>query len=816
MSDEDPPHSIAADVTIAVGADSAIPPPSLGPVTISDMTLAQEVLSNRWEILGMLGMGGMGTVYRARDRELEEVVALKLLRAEHVGPEGIDRFRREVKLARRVTHKNVARVHELGEHDGRRFFTMELVEGESLHQHIDRKGALPFKRVLEIGLAIARGLEAAHEVGVIHRDLKPDNVLMSRDGRVAVTDFGIASLTTEASATQTTSFVGTPLYMAPEQVDRSRALDARTDLYAFGAVLYEMVTGDVPFTGPTPLAIAVARLQQAAPDPRVRRSETPNALAELILACMARDPDHRPGSAADVARSLEELRGQLVPAASASQPSLPPPAPAPGATTISFPWSALTKSGTTRLALLPIWNGGAPEDAYLADGLSDDLIDGLATVRAVQVLSRSTVARFAGRSADPRQVGNELGADVVAEGSLRRAPDGRLRLSLRLINARDGLQLWSKRMDFADAEILEVSDLATREIATALTGTPQRESRKLSDPQAVDLYLRARTASRELSPAGAAQAVQYFDAALSFNPTDSLLLAGRATALARLSFFEGNRLEAAAEAAEQAVRMGPQSGESHLAKANVLLHENRVREALSSGLRAVSLAPSLGEAHHLVGRVVAEVGPLDLARRFLESAFALEPSSFIVTDLSRVIALQGHLDLALGMLKLDDPHLPNHISYHFVRARLAMWAGDEEAAKDSVRALSTVALDQSFRGGNTIRVLTIIFDMTRRFDLAVAETFADAEQRSIRRSLVLFQLMTEALCWRHDYESAETLIVRAVDSGLHDLVWLDRCPLLAPLRMRLVVPKCREVLVQRASAVRSVLPRSPGSLVMAS
>jgi serine/threonine-protein kinase len=192
---------------------------------------AREVLAGRWEIRGLIGSGGMGTVYRARDRELDEDVALKVLRAEVLSPADLDRFRREVKLSRKVTHKNVARVFELAEHDGRRFFTMEIVEGESLRGRLERSGRLPFEAVIGIGIAVCRGLAAAHDEGVIHRDLKPDNVLISNTGRIAITDFGIASSLEREAGGEASAFVGTPHYMAPEQVDGSRSIDARADIY---------------------------------------------------------------------------------------------------------------------------------------------------------------------------------------------------------------------------------------------------------------------------------------------------------------------------------------------------------------------------------------------------------------------------------------------------------------------------------------------------------------------------------------------------------------------------------------------------------
>ena len=254
----------------------------------------------------MIGSGGMGTVYRARDLELDEVVALKVLRRELLSAPGIvDRFRREAKLARRVTHRNVARVFDIGEHEGEKFLTMELVDGESLAATIAREGAFSVVRAVEIAAAIAAGLASAHAAGVIHRDLKPDNVLIASDGRVVLTDFGIArAIISSGPAATVGGLVGTPAYMAPEQVE-GREVDARADLYALGALMFELVTGHRAWARRTAIfVVAAARLTSPPPDPRARRPDLPAPAAELIMRCLARQPEHRPASAEEVSAWL--------------------------------------------------------------------------------------------------------------------------------------------------------------------------------------------------------------------------------------------------------------------------------------------------------------------------------------------------------------------------------------------------------------------------------------------------------------------------------------------------------------------------------
>ena len=259
---------------------------------------AGERFANRYVVLRMLGVGGMGAVYAVRDDAVGETVALKILTLDVGGrsTEVLERFRREVRVARRVTHRNVARTFDLGEHGGIHFLTMELVEGESLDARLARQGRLPIAVGAEIAIQICEGLAAAHAAGVVHRDLKPANVLCARSGRVVLTDFGIARALADDGASakvKTAGIVGTPAYMAPEQVSGGVA-DARADLYALGVVLYELVTGELPFDGDSPMAAAVARLLRDPEDPRTHMPDLPAELAALVLRCLAREPAGRP------------------------------------------------------------------------------------------------------------------------------------------------------------------------------------------------------------------------------------------------------------------------------------------------------------------------------------------------------------------------------------------------------------------------------------------------------------------------------------------------------------------------------------------
>src|ERR1700690_1691570 len=413
-------------------------PSTAAPSTATPSLDPAHVIAGRYEVLGMLGVGGMGAVYKVRDRELDEVVALKMLKRDIADSPGIvDRFRREVKLARRVTHPNVARTFDLGERAGERFLTMELIEGESLAAMIAREGQLPLAQVVEIVGAICAGLTAAHAAGVVHRDLKPDNVLIASSGRVVITDFGIARAQEAGAASRTAIPVGTPAYMAPEQVESAADIDGRADIYALGAMIFELLTGHLPFEADSIFAMAAMRLTRPPPDPRVYRPDLPESVALLVQKCMAREPRDRPESAREIAARFANL---TLPASEALM------------RTGESRAVVETSDGSQRtVAVLPFRNAGPPEDDYLVDGLTDDLIDTLSMMPGLRVRPRGVVMQLKGTSGDPRQLGRELNVQVVVDGTVRPAADS-IRVSARVLSVEDGFQLWAKRFDGTRAE----------------------------------------------------------------------------------------------------------------------------------------------------------------------------------------------------------------------------------------------------------------------------------------------------------------------------------------------------------------------------
>ncbi|APR87287.1 Putative serine/threonine-protein kinase pknL [Minicystis rosea] len=753
----------------------------------------RQVLAHRYEILSLIGAGGMGTVYRARDLELEEMVALKVLRRELVDAPGIlERFRREVKLARRVTHHNVARVFDIGEHEGEKFLTMELVDGEPLSAVIARVGAMSAARAAEIARAIAEGLMSAHAAGVVHRDLKPDNVLIGKDGRVVISDFGIArGLLDLAGASSTMGMLlGTPAYMAPEQVEGRADIDARADIYAFGALLFELFTGARVWPGDSPIVVASARLHGPPPDPRTKKPSLPAACAELTLRCLARERHDRPASMAQIVSDLTTIAATVT-EVTLTTPRTPAmlavtPTPAP--------------SGEKTVAVLPFRNGGAHEDDYLAEELTDDLIDALSMTRGLKVRSRGTVARFRGTDLDPREIGRELGVQVVVDGSVRRAR-GHVRISARLVSVSDGFQLWAKRFDRPEQEVLSINDEVARAISAALTVDASAAAQRVapSDPVAIDLYLRARHEYRKFWPEHVERSVGLFEQALALAPDDPLILSGLAVALTRRAFFAGgDGFDVAHRIADRAVQAAPEMGEAQLALGTVLFHSGAPAEAVRALKKAVARSPGLADAHAALGRLLVEAGAPEDGLRRLEAAIRLDPDAPNVgAEIGRLHALFGRWDESEAeMMKLmarDDK-----FAFWTLRARMALWRRQHELAEAYLLELGD--------SEKSLLIPQMILELARARKLPGGmmpdiEIFTALKSGGLRRRALSYQLRAEIFGFLNDGDRAIEAIAGALENGLIDREWLERCPILDVARAHPGYAPLHAALVRRTDEI---------------
>ena len=402
---------------------------------------------SHYKITAKLGAGGMGEVFLATDTTLDRQVALKFLpESLRDNPEARGRLVREAKAASKLNHPNILAIYAVESDQNRDFIVMEYVEGHSLTEHLAQRSHT-LNDLIEIALQIAAGLGKAHQSGVLHRDIKPSNVLVDTEGRVRILDFGLATFTDAARLTQTGSTLGTAAYMSPE-LARGRACDHRADLFSFGVVLYEMVTGQLPFRGDHPVALAYAICNET-PEPIARyKSVAPDELQLIISKSLAKDPEERYQSAADLSADLKRLR------TAGATPQTP------------------AASRRKMLAVLPFENLGAAEDEFFADGITEEIISRLAAVSKLGVISRTSAMHYKGTHKALREIGSELGVDYVLEGTVRwgRSPAGpsRVRITPQLIKVQDDTHLWSDRYDRVIDDIFAIQSEIAEEVLRQL------------------------------------------------------------------------------------------------------------------------------------------------------------------------------------------------------------------------------------------------------------------------------------------------------------------------------------------------------------
>ncbi len=482
------------------------------------------VFSDRYRIVEVLGHGGMGRVYKAFDAEIEEIVSLKLINPEITADRStIERFQNELRLARRISHKNVCRLYHFSRSNGNYYITMEYVQGEDLKRMIRMTGQFNAAAAVDIAIQLCNGLAEAHSLGIIHLDLKSSNIMIDREGTVRIMDFGLARSLQEKVKTGAGALVGTPEYMSPEQVE-GKPVDQRSDIYSLGVILYESVTGRVPFKGETPLHTAVKQKTESPDHPSRFNSLVPENLSCVILKCLEKNPAKRYQNIQEARADLNSIQGEL---SRASRSQGQEPAPAfqrfrsrfrrgwwAGATVILL--SLLLRaylfnreqnsappvsSGRVSLVVLPFENLGPPEDEYFADGLTEEITSRLLLLHGLQVTSRTSAQHYKATEKSIQQIGNELGVAYVLEGTVRwergGSGEGRVRVTPRLIRVSDDTDLWSDIYDRVIGDILSLQSEIAEEVILQLDLTvlePERLSLLASSTDSVeahDCYLRA-------------------------------------------------------------------------------------------------------------------------------------------------------------------------------------------------------------------------------------------------------------------------------------------------------------------------------------
>ncbi len=604
-------------------------------------------LADRYHIERELGAGGMATVYLARDLKHGRPVALKVLREDIATLMGSGRFEREIRLAARLQHPHICAVHDSGENAGMFWFTMPFVEGESLEARLARTGRLPADEALRIGAEAALGLAAAHAQGVIHRDIKPANLLLSTDGSTLVADFGIAralggsgTAPGDAPLTQTGFSPGTPAYMSPEQLAGGREVDARSDVFSLGVVLLEMLSGERPggLSGlPAVLALsAERRVPQAA-----QQDDWPPGTEAVVRRAIALDPAERYRSMEEFRRAIEGLRrGQ------ASSIGRWPVVAAVliVVAAIGVAVGMLTRGGgdghLAQIAVLPLADQSPAQDqAWFSDGLAEELTTQLGRVPALQVAARGSAFQFRG-DVDVREVGRRLGVGSVLTGSVRKQ-DTRLRVSVQLVDAREGRELWSETYDRTSADVFavqsEIAHAVTNALAIRLAGPADSSvsRRATHDLAAYDQFLKGRFALNQRTEATLPEAVRSFEAAVARDSTFSRAWAGLAEAALLLPLYTITPPDSAwpivRHAARRAIALDPSLAEAHSALGyGTMLYEWDWPAAERAFKDAIAADPNYPTAHHWYGDFLAGRGRFDEALVQMQHAHNLDPLSRII------------------------------------------------------------------------------------------------------------------------------------------------------------------------------------------
>ncbi len=581
-------------------------------------------LSQSYTIDRELGRGGMATVYLAQDVKHERLVALKVLHPELAASLGPDRFLREIKTAARLNHPHILGLHDSGEANGFLYYVMPYVEGESLRERLDREHQLPVDEAVHHARSIAAALDYAHRQNVVHRDIKPENVMLY-EGEAMVMDFGIAKAVSVAgheTLTQTGMMVGTPAYVSPEQAAGEPEIDGKSDQYSLACVLYEMLSGERAFSGPTAQAVMAKRFTESPKSLRSLRGSVPESVEKAVSKAMSTDASARYKTAAMFAQALAS--GSLTTPTDTA--TLPQP----------------TVSAAKSVAVLPFVNASAdPENEYFADGMAEEIINALSKVQTLRVASRIVSFALKGKNEDLGEVGRKLHVSTVLDGTVRRMGN-RVRITAQLVNVADGYQLWSERYDREMEDIFAIQDDISQAIVKALRVILSEDEKKAIEKarvvnlQAYEYYLRGRQSFHQLRRKSLEYARQMFNRAIEIDPDYALAHAGVSDSCSLLyTYFdarESNLRQADAES-ERALELDPALAEAHVARAIALWLNKRNEEAEEHFETAIKLDPKLFEAPYFYGRALKSQGRFAEAVKLFERAAAIRPEDFQAASL---------------------------------------------------------------------------------------------------------------------------------------------------------------------------------------
>ncbi len=631
----------------------------------------------------------MARVYLAHDLKYEREVAVKVLRPELAAEVGATRFLREIQIAARLHHPHILPLYDSDQVDGLVFYVMPYIKGQSLRQRLNEQGQLPVNDALQIAREVADALSYAHGAGVVHRDIKPANILLDA-GHAVVADFGIArAMGGDSSSTSTGQLIGTPTYMSPEQVDESKMVDGRTDIYSLGCVLYEMLVGEPPFRGSTLMAIIANRLNTPVPSARKQRELVPEAVDTAVRKAMATLPADRYASAAQFADALSPAATVSIAAAAAQA--------------IVQEASGSSKS----VAVLPFENMSTdPENEYFSDGITDDVIAQLSKVSALKVISRTSSMQYKKTTKKITTIADELGVSAVLEGSVRRAGQ-RVRIVVHLVDPRTEKHLWGETFDRQLSDIFEVQSEVAQQITGALSValSPEEKSRvekkATGDVDAYNMYLLGRFHANKWAEADVLKGIEYFQNAIAKDPAYAVAYAGLADAYELLSIGFSSKPPA-----------------EYLALAK------------SMALKALEMDDSLAEAHTSLA-YARWLGDLDWTGAEREFKRALElKSSYVMAHewYAEFLAAQGRHDEAVAEIRKAQQLDPLAVPVTRAVGWILYFAGRYDESEEELK--KALAMNADFLGARL--VLWWVYVARREFDAAISDIRREAEKPGLR------------------------------------------------------------------------------------
>ncbi|MFN2400620.1 MAG: protein kinase [Gemmatimonadaceae bacterium] len=781
-------------------------------------TLRRE-LTTHYRVEHEVGRGGMASVYLAEDLRHHRQVALKVLKPELALAVGAERFLREIEIAANLTHPHILPLLDSGDAAGLLYYVMPYVEGESLGDRLHRERQLPVDDAVRITREVASALDYAHRKGTVHRDIKPGNILL-QDGHALVTDFGVArALTTTGSGriTDTGISVGTPIYMSPEQASGDREIDGRSDIYSLGCVLYEMLAGEPPFTGPTVQVIIAKRFTQPVRAPGLDRPSVPRYLGDVLARALSVVPADRFATAHDFAAALGDTSSTTMPATAAAEITVPV-VPRAGATSVSRRRAILLGAGILAasavvviaiqqsretpatisraaapalrsVAVLPFANlTPNKEDEYFSDGMSEELIHALAKVSGLRVSGRTSSFAFKGREEDAEAVGRRLGVDAVLDGSVRRSGD-RLRIGVQLVGTRDGYELWSETYEREARDVFAVQDEIAHSVVRALrvrlasaSGVPI-VARQTEDLEAYNLFLQGRALWNRRTSESLQRAVQLFDSAVIRDPSFARAHGAVAQSYALLGAYSfllpGEMFPEAIAAAHRALELDSTLAEAHSALGlSKWLYEWDWTGAERELRRAIELNPSYATAHQWYALYLGTSGRAAGGVSRMRDALSLDPMSLIISaDVGELLYFARRYDQALEQyrqtLQMDSTFAHTHSYLGKVYERMGRF---EEAISEHRKA---VALS----GGSPFFVSSLgyAFALAGRRDEAMA-IVRDFE-RDVPDRFVSPYLIAEVYLALGDQDRAFVHLERALAERMPEVPYsLLAEPRLDPLR----------------------------------